>query len=786
MTADCEGGPGRVEQHAEAFDHAVITQVAGDQNVYLPVHGPAPRALHSLPAVHGTLIGRDDEIQELLDLLDPGNEGGLAVVVSAIAGLPGVGKTTLALHAANRAVELGWFPGGHLFLDLRGYDPVGKVTAGQALGALLRALCGADADLPVDPEEQAAVYRSQLAARVADRGPVLLVLDSASSAAQVEPLLPGGHRHRVLVTSRHTLASLPASLIDLTVLQAADAANMIKSSLIAANRGDPRPAREPEALAQLAERCGFLPLALQITAANLMVESERSLADLAGELKDEQARLALSYSDDEQTLAVRASFELSYRRLPPEQAQLFRLLSLNPTAQVSLEAAAVLTAVSVGQSRSLVVKLAQAHLIEPVGEQRWRMHDLLRLYARELADRHIGVNDQEEAFDRLLEYYRTTAGAADDHLCALPGDSLPERFPGRMAALAWLDGERLNLVAAVTLAVATARPRIAMSLTEHLAVFLNQGRYSDDAITTGQHALTAARELGDRDGEGRALNNLGSGLMQARRFEEAVDAHTRAATIHRELGNQQREGAALNNLGLVLREVRRFEEALEADTRDLAICRDLGDRHGEGRALNNLGCGLLQARRFEEAVDAHTRAAGIHRELGDRHSEGMALNNLGLVLREAGRFEEAIEAHTQDLTICRELGEGDSEGTALNNLGLVLREVRRFEEAVDAHTRAAAICRELGDRQGEGMALNNLGLVLREVRQLEEAVDVLTRAAVIFRELGDQGSQGTAFEGMVVNNLAVVQREARRFRRMRRLWRAVMGRGRSIGNGRPR
>ncbi|MEU0646003.1 tetratricopeptide repeat protein [Streptomyces umbrinus] len=812
MTADDEDVSARIEQHAEASGDATVNQVAGDQNIYLPGRGPAPKALHSLPAVHGALIGRDLEVQELLDLLDPGNQGRSAVVVSAVAGLPGVGKTTLAMHAAHRAADRGWFPGGRIFLDLRGYDPVGQVTAGQALAALLRALCGADADLPVDPEEQAGLYRSQMAKLASTRGPVLLVLDSASSAAQVEPLLPGGRTHRVMVTSRHTLASLPATLIDLTVLKATDAADMIKESLVSANRNDPRPVREPDALAMLAERCGLLPLALQITAANLKTDPERPLADLAEELKDEQARLALSYSDDEQTLAIRASFELSYRRLPQEQARLFRLLALNPTAQVSLDAAAALAAVPAAQTRPLLVKLAQAHLIEPAGAQWWRMHDLMRLYAKQLADRPACLDDQEEAFDRLLEYYRATADAADDHLRALPGDQVPDRFPDRTAALAWLDGERPNLVTAVALA-ATARPRAAMSLTECLAVFLNQRRHFDDAITTAQHALTAARELGDRHNEGTALNNLGIALRKVRRFEEAIDTHTQAATTFRELGDRHSEGTALNSLGNALRkvrrfeeaidthtqaattfrelgdrhnegtalnslgnalqEVRRFEEAIDTHTQDLAICRELGDRHSEGTALNNLGNALGGVRRFEEAIDTHTQAAGIARELGDRHNEGTALNNLGIALQEVRRFEEAIDTHTQAAGIARELGDRHNEGQALNNLGNALGGVRRFEEAIHAHTQDLAICRELGDRHSEGTALNNLGNALGGVRRFEEAIDTHTQAATTFRELGDRHSEGQA-----LNNLGNALQEVRRFGRVRNMWRAVMGGGR--------
>ncbi|WP_202237893.1 tetratricopeptide repeat protein [Actinacidiphila reveromycinica] len=725
----------------------------------------------------GELTGRDEELRRLLALLDPasGAAGAGAVVVSAVAGLAGVGKTTLAVHAAHQAVGRGWFPGGHLFLDLRGYEPAGQVTAEQALGALLRAVCGADAELPDDLGEQAGLYRSQMADLSLERGAVLLVLDSASTAAQVEPLLPGGAEHRVLVTSRHTLASLPATLLDLAVLEPADAAAMIAKFLGA---GDVRPGREPGALAELAGYCGHLPLALQITAANLKADPRRSLAGLAAELRDEQARLGLSYSDEGQTLAVRASFELSYRRLPAAQARLFRLLSLNPTPESSLDAVAALTCTPADEARRIAVGLAQAHLIEPVTEDRWRMHDLMRLYATDLATHPDGYTDQSdqnsrddqaEALDRLLDHFANTADAANDHLRALPGQPVPDRFRDRADALAWLEAEHTNLVTAVT-RTATTHPRIALTLAISLAVFLGRGRHFGDAITTGHHALAAARRLGDRHREGIALNNFGNALWEVRRFEEAIAAYDQVAGIFRETGDRHREAVALGNLGNALAEVRRFQESVASLTQVAGIFREIGDRHGEGMALGNLGVTLAEVGRFEEAIDAHHQDLAICRETGDRHGEGAALNNLGIALRKLRRLEESVASLTQAADIFREIGDRHGEGMALGNLGVTLAEVGRFEEAIAAYNQDLAICRETGDRHGEGIALNNLGIALRKLRRFEEAVAAHNQAVLIYRETGDRHREGEA-----LNDLADVLKEARVSGRIRRLWHAVTG-----------
>ena len=626
----------RLAQWARASGHSRITQVGGDLHIYPPGSGPAPRAPAELPAGPGRLVGRDGELGELLGLLDPGRPGPSAMVV---AGLPGVGKTALALHAAHEAVfARGWFPGGVPFVDLAGYDPDGQLTAGQALGEVLRQL--GVADLP-PAGEQAGRYQSELA-HLAEAGkPVLLVADNACGAAQVEALIPARSEHRLLVTSRDILASIPARLIDLDALPLPPAADLIAQVLTSARPSDRRARDEAAALQQVAELCGRLPLALQITAEILKADPGLPVAAMAAELQDPPARLAaLSREDGSgRTRAVRAAFEASYRRLGVAQARLFRLLALNPGPDTATEAAAALAGAPAGQVRPLLAVLAGASLVteQPVGGNRWRMHDLIRLYAAELG-RDAACDDQSEAaLDRLLEHYLDTAAAADDHLRAPPGQAVPERFEGPADALAWLDAERPTLVAAVTLAAASGRAGTAVSLALCLAVFLDWRHHFDDIITTGRAAAESAHHAGDQHGEAQALGNLGLALRQVRRFEEAITAHQEDLALCRELGDRHGEAQALDNLGSALQEVRRFDEAITAHQQAAALFTELGDRHREAMALNNLGLALREMRRFDEAITAHQQAAALFTELGDRHREAMALRNLGLALRQPGR-----------------------------------------------------------------------------------------------------------------------------------------------------
>ena len=710
--------------------------------------------LAGLPPEPAGFVGRGTEVDQLLEVLRPGSSDG-AVLVCAVGGLAGIGKSALAIHAARRAVAEGWFHGG-LWMNLRGFDAqASPVAAAGAVPGLLRAL-GWDDDLPASAPEQFALYHTVLTGLAQQGQRVLVVLDNVADVMQIDELLPRHEVHRVVVTSRAALSSLDARMLDLDVLGAADAVALLAKALRDAHPDDSRTA-DQSALAALAEMCGRLPLALQIAAALLKASPKRPVASLTRRLADERARLeTLQFPDSALRPGVRAALHLSYERLSEPVQWILRLLSIDPGPDIATATIAALTDLSGDQAQEQLYVLERARLIACDEHERWSTHDLVRLYARELLEAH--PEEHAWALDRLLAYYLATAAAADDHMNALPGRPVSEAFSGRSQALAWFDANRANLIAAVHLAADSGHREATMYLPSVLVSYFQWRRLFVEWIQTHTAAVGAARTLKDRVGEGMVLNNLGLALREVRRFEEAIDAHQQAAAIFRETGNRHREGMVLNNLGLALRAVRRFEEAIDAHQQAAAIYRETGNRHREGTALNNLGNALLEVRRFEEAIDAHQQAAAIYRETGDRHGEGMALNNLGLALRGVRRFEEAVDAHQQAAAIFRETGDRHGEGMALDNLGLALQGVRRFEEAIDAYQQAAAIYRETGDRHGEGMALNNLGLALQGVRRFEEAIDVGQQAAVIFRETGDRHR-----EGIALDNLGLALQGVRRF-----------------------
>ena len=679
----------------------------------------APMALAQLPALVASFTGRDAEMAVLTGLLDPAGP----VVVLAVAGLAGVGKTTLAMEAGRAALRRGWFGGGVLFVDLHGYDE-SPIQPGQALDALLRALGVLAEHIPSEVEERAGLYRSVLA-QVS--GPVLVIADNVSSEAQVQPLLPGTGPHKLLVTSRSTLAGLDARLVDVTILDNADSVVLLNAALRIARPGDDRISGDREAAGRLAEVCGGLPLALQITAALLKADPALSAGELADELKVEQGRLdQLAYDDGSGTAApsVAVAFELSYRRLEETSARVFRLLPINPGPDVSAAAAAILADLPVTEVRGVLAGLARAHLVEatPGAGSRWRMHDLMRLYAQQLSDNHASADDRERARDRLLGYYLSTARAADDHLRALPGTAVSKEFTGRAGALDWLDAEQASLAATVQMAAESGRDQVALRLAMALDEYFGRRLRSDDRLASITIGLAAARRLGDRDGEGAALLALGLALQSTRRFEEAIAACQDAARFFRRNRDKFGKGAALNNLGLALRQVRRFDEAIAAHQQAIQIFRKIHNRHDEGLALISLGVDQTMVREFYEAANAFHSAALIFHEAGDKGSRGNALTELGTALHEMRRFDEAIATHQRAVQDFRETGDEPGEGVALTNLGIALAQAGRFEEAITAHQQATRISQETSDKHGEAMTLDALGIALTGASRFDEAI----------------------------------------------------------------
>ncbi|MEU9087857.1 tetratricopeptide repeat protein [Streptomyces sp. NPDC048357] len=733
------------EQWARADGNARITQVAGDHITYAAGAGPAPRALLGLPDAPPALVGRDGPVKELVGLLA---EGGPPVVV--VAGLAGVGKSALAVSTAHRAVELGWFGDRVFFLSLRGYAPDGGVSGPQAVQEMLRHLGVRDTDMPESPEGRVALYRAKLAAFAQAGQRVLIVADDAGAVGQVRDLVPAADAHRLLVTSRHRLVApgFAGRVLPLDELAEGPAAELLADAVLRAWPDDPRPAREPEALAGIARRCGRLPLALAVAGAVLAGDPGLSAGELAQRLAEARSRLeALTFDEGRVPVGVRAAFDLSYARLPADQARIFRLLTVNPGPDCRTEYAGLLT----GEGEEVRPKLAalvRASLLteQPVGSGRWRMHDLLRLYALERGEECAEEDGREEATDAFLADLVLSTGVAQDLLGVnRPGIRAPG-LPSVAQVLDRLDMERPTLVAAVGFAADSGRVDTAVKLAGLLSPYFQLYGHTQENLLMARHVLAAVRTTGRPDGLAVAVCDLGSALCQAD-DGEATERLTEALALFREASDREGEGRALTLLGTSYAAARRLEEARQAHQRALEIYREVGFLHAEAAVLLALGSDLQHLGRLDEAIAMHRQSLALMRELGDRHREVIVLDALGEALWAAGRGEECLVVWEEALVIVRDLGYRTRMAWILNRIGLSLlstrspHEVRaRFEEALSLFTAG-------GDRDGEGVVMINLGVLHQREGRWTQALEAHERACALLDTVEDQAAAVRALAG---------------------------------------
>jgi DNA-binding SARP family transcriptional activator/tetratricopeptide (TPR) repeat protein len=701
---------------------------------------PSPAAPRQLPAAARHFTGRRRELDQILDLLGSSQSTdvpGGTVVISAIDGMAGIGKTTLAIHAAHRLAES--FPDGQLFLDLRGHTEGQRPrTPAQALTWLLRALGVPPAQIPKEREQAAALYRQRLA-----DSRTLIVLDNAATEAQVRPLLPGGGSCLMLITSRRRLRGLEdAHTLSLDLLPAPDAI-----ALLRAVAGADRVPADDRLLGEVAELCGYLPLALRIAASLLRHRPAWNLEDLAELLRDQRQRVT-ALSDGERRLAT--IFDMSYTSIDEIHRRLWRRLGLIPGPDLDAFAAAALLDVDRATAAGLLEDLVDHNLLTAYTPGRYRLHDLLRAHAYTLAPTD-PAPERVAAEDRLLHYYAHTAQRASVRVARYPrpepGGPAPADAPAltdQDAARAWLRTEQPNLDAAFTHAHGHGLDDHMIALAAGLAEILQTDGPWPRAFEMHQTAAETAERLGHRVAQADALSNLGGMRYMAGDFAKAGDVVTRALEIYRELGHRLGEANALNDLARVRYLTDDYPGADDAVTRALEIYRELGHRLGEANALDDLGRVRLLTGDYAAAGDAYAQAFDIYREHGHRHGEATALTHLGHVAYQLADYPGAGDAHTRALAVYRELGHRNGEVNALNDLGRVRALTGDYPGADDALTRALEIYRELGHRHGEANALTDLGRVRYLTGDYPGADEADTQAFEIYRALGNRHGEAYA------------------------------------------
>jgi DNA-binding SARP family transcriptional activator/tetratricopeptide (TPR) repeat protein len=699
-----------------------------------------------LPAAVSGFTGRDSELAALSGLLADTPDGlAPAMLITAIGGTAGVGKTALALQWAHQAA--GRFPDGQLYVNLRGYDPGPPVAAGDALGRFLRALGMPGPDIPAETEERAACYRSLLAGRQ-----MLIVLDNAADADQVRPLLPGTPGSVAVVTSRDTLAGLVARdgarRLDLDVLPMPDAVSLLRTLI-----GD-RVDAEPAAAAALAAQCGRLPLAMRVAAELAVARRAASLASLAADLADQQGRLDLLQAGGDARTAVRAVFSWSLRHLDPGAVRAFRLLGSHPGPDLEPGAAAALTGTSLDQAGQVLGRLTRAHLIQATGAGRYAMHDLLRDYARELAAAE--GDEQRAGLTRLLDYYLQAAAEAMDALYPAESNQRPEHAaPGdgvrRLAepdtARTWLAAELSCLVTAVAYAAAQGWPDHAIGLAATIFRYLDPAGHRSEAVILHESARSAARQVGDVAAEARALSNLAAAELRQGRDQDAARHLRQAQSLSHQAGDRNGEARAVGNLGVLAFWQGRYEQAAEHYEHAMSLQRETGNRTGEVTSLCNLADVQTRLGRYEEAAGHLQQALVLSRDLNHDDGEVYALVNLGDVSLHQGSYLQAERHFRRGLALAHRIGDRVVKAAALRGLGeLDLRKGRYLPAEQQLHT-ALALARDVGARSAEIDALNLLGEVRLATGDHQKAAIHYSAALELARKAGDAYLQARAHDG---------------------------------------
>lgn len=710
----------------------------------------------TLPDDLPEFTGRREELDRLLDVIDTSAAMG-TVVTLVIEGMPGVGKSTLAIHAGHLLLRRGRFSELQLTVDLRGYDSQRPpVDAAAVLADFLRGLgVPGEQIYSLDLACRAAKYRELLAGKRA-----LIMLDDAANEDQVRSLLPGSSTCLVLITSRRALAGLPAARhLSLDVFTPVEALDLLSKAA-----GHYRVDADPDVPAQLANVVGYLPLALGLVASRIKDSPNSELIDHLERLVERKKRLRL---DD----GVEIALGVSYDDLPSDHRRMFRLLAIHPGGDLDAHAAAALADVDLDTAGRCLNELLGGNLLRQKLAGRYEFHDLVRIYVSDRAHDEDIASTRRAALDRLFDHYLHTASLAMDLVAPhewarrprIPDPDTPRlTLTDQESAVGWLDRERSNLIATAVYAGDHGWPTYTIALATTLFRYLEMGGHYLDALTIHSHAQRAAHHIGDRVGEVNALTSLGNVNRLQGRSERAAEQLQQALEVCRETGDRLAEARALGNLGNVQWRLGRYQQAADLFQQALALFHGIGDRLGEARALGNLGDVYLRLGRYEQASDHLHHALALFGKIGDRLGEANALNTLGFIDQRQASYDHAIKRHQRALDLFQDIGgERAGEADALDNLGLVYSLQGRYDHAIERHQRALDLFHEIGDRAGESYALDHLGTARRRQGHYDQAAKHHEEALNLFHEIGDHGGEAKALNGLGETYLATTRlREA--------------------------
>ncbi|WP_410600793.1 tetratricopeptide repeat protein [Amycolatopsis sp. lyj-90] len=678
-----------------------------------------------LPHDIADFTGRSAEIDRLLAA--EGSTDDTALVITAVDGMAGVGKTTVAVRVAHQLADQ--YPDGQLFIDLHGYTPgEHPLETGAALDQLLRSLGLPPEQVPHDVESKVARWRSELADRR-----MIIVLDNAANAAQVRALLPGSPSGQAIITSRRSLSTLEGvTPVPLEPMPEDEAIELFRRIA-----GQKRVDREPDRLREVVAQCGRLPLAIRIAASRLRHRPMWTIEYLSSRLANERRRLnELSTADR----SVRAAFTVSYRHLPGRQRRLYRLLGLHPGSDFDSGAAATLLNAPSQDVEALLEELLDVHLLTQHKPGRYHFHDLVRQHAQDVAEEEEPPDERRSAIERLTTHYVELATSA-------------EKVLGQAKSL--LAAEHRNLVAIASSAFAAGLLDQARLLPLTVGPLLLRNGYLDDALDIYEHGLEAARRAGNRAAEATLRSNLGVAQLGIGCYDEAESGLREALAITRELGDPDGEASALRHIGTVYIRLGRYDAAIATLQTALGALSESAAPFDRASVLANLGVALTKAGRYDEAAEYHLGALGMISGRDNHYAEAMGLINVGWTNTLIGDLAVARRYLLDALSLTRRIGAKEAEARSLYILADCLRRNGDTDEALELGREALVIARAIRDQDVESQALNVLGEVHEGASDLEAAVECFRHALRLIKESGQTYKAAQSYRGL--GRIAVAQ-----------------------------
>jgi tetratricopeptide (TPR) repeat protein len=699
-------------------DYSQVTQ-----NIHFQPGQPSP---HRLPTEIGDFTGRKDYIAQIEEILNLGK-------IVTISGIPGVGKSALAIRVAHRLKDR--YPDAQLHVNLHGQTPESALETKTVLIRFLNALTGRDeSQLATDLDGLVAQYRSTLADKRA-----LIILDNARDEGQIRDLLPSSPNCAVVVTSRSRLTGLPgAELVDLEPMAVGTDRELGDAELLfqAILQDDKRVEAELPAAREIVKLCGGLPIAIRITAATLkqQIWARKPLQAYAQELDTE---LRLDKLENEHVEAaipgqgsVRASFNLSYQTLTEEEQQLFRYAGGLPGVNFGLEILAAVMEREKSQIEAGLGRLLEAQVLESRGDDRFGWHDLMWLFAKaQLTDA-----ERETVLDRALTWYCKRARILNNGLRPVNCRKLAQQLAAESKnsadkwelqlprlALTWFVTEQDNWVNVIRDLTQIPRPDDAVALADNLLPFFNRRSRWGDWEITHQLVKDCAEQAKNILGVAQIQCALGTLCNRQRKWQQAIDHYEQSLDISRQLGHEYGTAQSLCGLGNVYNSQSKWKQAIDHYEQSLDIFRRLGDEYEVGKNLGNLGTVYNSQSNWEQAINCYEQSLETKRRLGDEYGVAQTLGNLGNVYNSQSNWEQAINCYEQSLDIFRRLEDEYNVAKTLVNLGMIYSSQSNWEQAINCYEQSLDIFRRLGDEYNVAKTLVNLGLLHYRRNQTEKA-----------------------------------------------------------------